>query len=464
MESKHEFDYGYWRKDGPKEEGYSYELISSDSKFITANGGSLDSLVAWPFEGVDTLLKAFRRTANRIPDHPMLGTRAGSKFTWQSWKQVEERAKHISYGMVALNLAPEIAAEDTTYRFIGIQSKNRAEWVIAHLANMHQSITTVAFFDTLGPDAQKFVINQTEMTTMIVSKGYVKGLAQLKKEDTDSGEGKLANLANIVVIETEISSEDRLAVTETGMEIYTLEDVYKKGVEVAGNINTLIEEGKYKEPDSETCSAFSYTSGTTGDPKGVKLTHGMLLQCSYAVMVRAEQKKHGPNVPITEKDCYISYLPAAHSFEQAVMAMAWTAGVSAGFYGGDVLQLVDDIGTLKPTIFPSVPRLYNRIYGKIKDGFAAKPGCIQGIIKNGVATKLANMKAGKGLHHGCYDKLFKKIRMLLGGRVRMMITGSAPIAGDVLDFLKVCFSCPIQEGYGMTETSAGTVITFADDP
>lgn len=89
----------------------------------------------------------------------MLGTRAGNKFTWQSWKQVEERAKHISYGMVALNLAPEIAAEDTTYRFIGIQSKNRAEWVIAHLANMHQSITTVAFFDTLGPDAQKFVIN-----------------------------------------------------------------------------------------------------------------------------------------------------------------------------------------------------------------------------------------------------------------------------------------------------------------
>lgn len=63
MESKHEFDYGYWRKDGPKEEGYSYELISSDSKFITANGGSIDSLVAWPLEGVDTLLKAFRKTA-----------------------------------------------------------------------------------------------------------------------------------------------------------------------------------------------------------------------------------------------------------------------------------------------------------------------------------------------------------------------------------------------------------------
>ena len=82
-----------------------------------------------------------------------------------------------------------------------------------------------------------------------------------------------------------------------------------------------------------------------------------------------------------------------------------------------------------------------------------------------IKTKLANLKAGKGLEHGCWDKIvFKKMKMILGGNVRLMITGSAPIAGDVLDFLKVCFCAPIQEGYGMTETSAGTVITFCDDP
>jgi long-chain acyl-CoA synthetase len=147
------------------------------------------------------------------------------------------------------------------------------------------------------------------------------------------------------------------------------------------------------------------------------------------------------------------------------MAMQFIAGVSAGFFAGETASLVDDIGVLAPTIFPSVPRLYNRIYGKIKDTFSSKPACLRSLLFSAVETKLANLKAGKGLHHGCYDKIFfKKVRALLGGRVRMMITGSAPIAGDVLDFLKVCFSCPIQEGYGMTETSAGTVITFADDP
>jgi|TARA_B110000285_G_C15101042_1_gene605026 long-subunit acyl-CoA synthetase (AMP-forming) len=108
------------------------------------------------------------------------------------------------------------------------------------------------------------------MTTMLVSKDYVTGLAKLKSDDTASGEEKLVHLANIVVIETDVSAEARLAVTEAGMKLYTLEDLYKKGVEVAASSSC-------KEPTSDTCSAFSYTSGTTGDPKGVKLTHGMLL-------------------------------------------------------------------------------------------------------------------------------------------------------------------------------------------
>ena len=104
---------------------------------------------------------------------------------------------------------------------------------------------------------------------MLVSKDYVDGLAKLKAEDTASGEGKLTHLANIVVIEADVSAESRLAVTEAGMQLYTLDDVEKKGREA--------EKKENREPTPDTCSAFSYTSGTTGDPKGVKLTHGMLI-------------------------------------------------------------------------------------------------------------------------------------------------------------------------------------------
>jgi len=136
---------------------------------------------------------------------------------------------------MAFNLAPVVNAEETNYRFIGIQSKNRAEWVITHLANAHQSITTVAFFDTLGPDAQKYIINQTEMTTIAVSKDYIKGLATAKVSDAD---GKLKTLENIVVFESDISDEDKKLCEEAKLTLYTLDDLYEKGKKV-GKISTM---------------------------------------------------------------------------------------------------------------------------------------------------------------------------------------------------------------------------------
>ena len=191
----------------------------------------------------------------------------------------------------------------------------------------------------------------------------------------------------------------------------------------------------------------------------MKLSHKMVIGAAYAVNTRV-----GEN-PITEKDCYISYLPAAHSFEQVVFGMSVISGMKSGFFAGNVLKLTEDIGILKPTLFPSVPRLYNRIYGKIKDGLAAATGVKGWLAARAVSSKLAYLKAGQGFEHKFYDKIvFKKMKMLLGGNVRVMITGSAPIAGEVLDFLKICFSAPVCEGYGMTETCAGSCITYLDDP
>jgi long-chain acyl-CoA synthetase len=204
---------------------------------------------------------------------------------------------------------------------------------------------------------------------------------------------------------------------------------------------------------------FSYTSGTTGTPKGVKLTHKMLASSGGATNLRTG--KYG----LGENDCYISYLPSAHSFEQVLFATACLTGCRIGFFGGDVLKLVsEDLPTLKPTVFPSVPRLYNKIYGVIKEKFAAATGCKGWLIKKAVATKLDGLKNRNTVVNGCYDSLvFGKVKTLVGGNVKMMLTGSAPISSDVLNFLKICFCCPIAQGYGLTETSAGSVIQFPED-
>ena len=257
----------------------------------------------------------------------------------------------------------------------------------------------------------------------------------------------MATLANLMVFEDDIPQADRDLAAAAGVTLYTIKEVYEAGKSA--------EDKSFNEPKPDDFFGFSYTSGTTGDPKGVKLSHKMIIGAAYAVNTRVGDD------PITENDCYVSYLPAAHSFEQAVFGMSCISGMRSGFFAGNVLKLTEDIGILKPTLFPSVPRLWNRIYGKIKDGMATATGVKGWLVNRAVTSKLAYMKAGQGLEHKFYDKIvFKKMKMLLGGNVRIMITGSAPISGDVLDFLKICFSAPICEGYGMTETCAGSCVTY----
>ena len=159
--SKSNFTYGYWRTDKPKEDGFSHELISSDTAKILAQT-DLDTLEALPAPGVDTLFKACQRNYERIPNNEWLGTRVGDKYEWMTWKDSLDYAQTLSYGIKKLDLCPENEGEgDKTLRFLGIQAKNRKEWVLTHTANIYQTVTTVAFFDTLGPEANRFIIDQT---------------------------------------------------------------------------------------------------------------------------------------------------------------------------------------------------------------------------------------------------------------------------------------------------------------
>jgi long-chain acyl-CoA synthetase len=126
-------------------------------------------------------------------------------------------------------------------------------------------------------------------------------------------------------------------------------------------------------------------------------------------------------------------------------------GAAIGFYQGDPLKLMEDIAVLRPTIFISVPRIYNRVYDKIMAGISASP-VKKALFDFAYGIKYKAFKETGAVAHPFWDGLlFNKIRMALGGRVRMMITGSAPISPDVLNFLRLCFSCHVIEGYGQTE-------------
>lgn len=445
-------EYAYWRTDKAKEDGFSHELIANESKDLLVSTN--ESLDLQPYEGVDTVLKALRRTAERIPDANYLGTRDGAEYKWMSWKECLEYSENFSHGAKALDLCPEVDGEgdDKKWRFMGIQSKNRKEWNLINAGGMFQNVCSVPLYDTLGEEAARFIFWQTQMTTISLSKDMVAKLCKLKTDDNAMAEAdqKINKLANMVVFEDD-SEDVKETIEAAGLKYFKLSDVVAKGVaeKAAGNTSTT-------EATPDDAYMLSFTSGTTGIPKGVKCTHKMLINDSYAIKARIS----GPNFhEMDENDVYISYLPASHIFEQVLHGMSIIYGIQCGFFAGDVAKITEDCNVLKPTFFPSVPRLYNRFYGLLNAKFkSGTPEEVAGIAK-AVEVKLTQLREGKGFVHEQFDAaVFSKVKPMLGGRVRALLTGSAPISKEVMEFFTICFSCDFIEGYGMTENCAGACI------
>ena len=207
-------------------------------------------------------------------------------------------------------------------------------------------------------------------------------------------------------------------------------------------------------PREDALATICYTSGTTGDPKGVMLTHLNLISNAAA---------YANDLDLMPGDTHISYLPLAHIYERVTMLALLFAGAKAGFFRGDVLGLLDDIAELKPTVFCSVPRLWNRIYDKVHAGIREGGFVKQKLFTWAYAAKKKALEEGRP-PPALWEKLvFSKLREKLGGRVRYMSTGSAPISAEVMEFLRVCFGGVVFEGYGMTESACVISKTHESD-
>lgn len=326
---------------------------------------------------------------------------------------------------------------------VGLYSVNREEWVVAEQACNAFSLITVALYDTLGPNALEFSINHSELGIVVCTADKIPNLL------------KVASKCPVLKI---IVSMDKLPADQRSTSIL-MEWASDKNIALL-DFETLQALGRKSPlqaipPRPDDVATICYTSGTTGNPKGAMLLHKNFVVSANSIRYHSTKIDHS--------DLMISYLPLAHCFERVLEACMFSVGGAIGFYMGDVLNLVDDIAALKPTVFPSVPRLFNRIYAKLVDGTIKAPGVRGWIFRKAVADKLANVKAGKGLTSAWDVVLFNKVRQILGGNVKIMITGSAPIGGDVLTFLRVVFCCEILEGYGQTECAAGSTITFPGD-
>ena len=195
-----------------------------------------------------------------------------------------------------------------------------------------------------------------------------------------------------------------------------------------------------------------YTSGTTARPKGVMITHGNLMAMVAGAPYALKK--------LTSDDVFLSYLPLAHILERAAEATLYFHGAAIGFYSGDPRKLLEDVAILKPTVFAGVPKIFERVMGGVKAKVAAGSKLKQVLFARAFSYKRRAMLAGVSTPL-CDKIVFSATKRALGGRVRQILSGGAPISPECQEFIEICFCAPCYQGYGLTETMGGAAITTA---
>lgn len=393
---------------------------------------------------ITTMHEAFEAASKKYPDNKCLGwreqdkkTRKWGPYQWMDYKTVQQRRLDLGAGIVQVH--EELGLGLGKFP-VGLWAQNRPEWQITDLACMSQSLFSVSIYDTLGPDTAVYIINHAELTCVVASLQHIPTLLSIAPQCPG-----LKMIISMDALENGDlpghSKRDLLTAwaAEKGVNLYSLDQVEAIGAKSGRGPNP---------PSPDDAITINYTSGTTGFPKGVLLSH---MNC-----VAAASCAMSSNMYQTCYDVCISYLPLAHIYARVCENTTFWGGGAIGYFHGNIAELMDDIKTLRPTTFISVPRLYNRIFNAINEATVEQSGIKGALSRHALSSKMANMKTTGSNRHALYDSIWSnKVKAAIGfDRCRAMVSGSAPISPDVIQTLRCVFSNNFIEGYGMTETYA----------
>uniref|UniRef100_A0A4W5JJ62 Arachidonate--CoA ligase n=1 Tax=Hucho hucho TaxID=62062 RepID=A0A4W5JJ62_9TELE len=380
------------------------------------------------YNDAKTMYEFFLRGARVSNNGPCLGARQPSQsYEWLSYSEVAEKAENLGSALL------HRGHTKTKDQFIGIFSQNRPEWTIAELACYTFSLVAVPLYDTLGTEAITYVIDKATISSILCD---VPEKARLVLECVSGREHSVRTIILMEPFDDELVAKGK----DCGIDILSLSQVEVRGETLTHNWASLI-----------------FVLSSSGDPKGAMLTHrNVASNCSAFIKVIEDHLK------LDHHDAHISYLPLAHMFERVVQGVILVHGGRIGFFQGDIRLLMDDLTTLRPTVFPVVPRLLNRMFDKIYG--QANTSLKRWVLDFAFKRKEAELLSGIVRRDSIWDKLiFRKVQASLGGRVRLMITGAAPVSATVLTFLRAALGCQLYEGYGQTECTAGCTMTVPGD-
>ncbi|RVX04094.1 Long chain acyl-CoA synthetase 4 [Vitis vinifera] len=395
-----------------------------------------------PIEGMESCWDVFRLAVEKYPGNRMLGQREivngkAGKYVWLTYKEVYDIVMKVGNSIRSCGVNEGGRC--------GIYGANSAEWIMSMEACNAHGLYCVPLYDTLGAGAVEFIICHSELSIVFVEEKKIPEVLKTFPNTTE--------YLKTIVSFGKVTPEQREEVEKFGLAIYSWEEFLQLG-----------DDKKFDLPltkKNDICTIM-YTSGTTGDPKGVMISNESIV----TLIAGVKRLLQSVNEELNEKDVFISYLPLAHIFDRVIEELFISHGASIGFWRGDVKLLVEDIGELKPTIFCAVPRVLDRIYSGLKQKISAG-GLLRNTLFN-IAYKYKQYNLWKGIKTLeaapiCDKIVFGKVKQGLGGNVRLILSGAAPLSTHVEAYLRVVTCAHVLQGYGLTETCAGTFVSLPNE-
>ncbi|CAL1538248.1 unnamed protein product [Lymnaea stagnalis] len=363
-------------------------------------------------------------------------------YQWETYNEVAKRIIHFGNGLIALKQTPKTK--------LVIFAETRAEWMIAAQTCFRYNFPVVTLYATLGIDAIIHGINETQVARVITSLELIPKFQEVLP--------LTPSVTHVIVMGCTTAELNKIKIkVPEGITVISMLDVE--------NLGSKPEQKKIvvSKPSPDDIAVVMYTSGSTGLPKGVMISHRNLLCGTSGQIERITD--------LGDKDVYVGYLPLAHVLELGAEICCVAVGARIGYSSPNTLTdksskikrgSSGDVTVLKPTLIAAVPVIMDRIYKNAWEKVNSSSLIKRVLFKFAYEYKLKHLVQGFDTPL-CNKVIFKSIKDLLGGDVRLMLSGGAPLSGTTQRFMNICFCCPVGQGYGLTETcGAGTVVEFTD--
>ncbi len=372
------------------------------------------------------LLSVFESTASRCAKNIAFKYVVNQKWHQMTWQQAYDEIANISRGLLSLKIESKDA--------VAILSRTRYEWTLCDLGIMGVGAITVPIYESLTAEQIEFILNDAKVKII-----FVENEIQLKK--ILSVQAKLPHLQQIVVIDP--------PKRKSASGVYLLSDLLLLGSKSTQNVLATTARSLNKD----SIATYVDTSGTTGNPKGVVLTHGNFIdemEACFKIMTFSTQTVG------------LLFLPLAHILARLIQFFQ----VYSGFihaYAENVEKLMDNIAQTKPHFMVCVPRIFEKIHSKVLQAQESSPQVKRALFDWALETgrEYHNAKSPDKIlsakHALAHSLVYRKLHEKLGGRFQFFITGGAPLSQDIGEFFKI-FGFKILEGYGLTETTAAITI------